>query len=154
MPWEIEEERVVIEHPYLRVHFERVRLPDGQVIPDWPRVHAGNYVNAFVQNEDDEVLVLAGYKHGIGRVSWQIVGGYIEDGEEALTTVQRELREETGLEAPIWESLGDFVVDANRHVGTGHLFLARGARQVAAPARDDLEAVEILWVSLDDPLLL
>jgi ADP-ribose pyrophosphatase len=93
-------------------------------------------------------MVLEGYKHGLGRSSWQVVGGYLEADEEPLLAIQRELLEETGFQAEQWLELGSFVMDANRHVGVGHFFLARNARKVTAPDHDDLEKFNVRWVSL------
>ena len=69
---------------------------------------------------------------------------------------RRELLEETGHEADHWTWLGGFVVDGNRGCGVGHLYLARGARQVAQPAADDLEEQELLSMTraeVEDALL-
>jgi len=43
--------------------------------------------------------------------------------------------------------LGCYPVDGNRGAGSGHFFLARGARHVAAPVSDDLEEQEMLFLT-------
>jgi hypothetical protein len=80
--WQVLDSEEVLRHPFLRVSMERVLQPDGRVIQDWPIVDARDYVMVVAQNEVGEVLVLEGYKHGAGRASWQVVGGYLETGEE------------------------------------------------------------------------
>jgi ADP-ribose pyrophosphatase len=124
-----------------------VRVSDDLTIPDWPIVRTLDYVNVMVVNEDGQLMVLEGYKHGLGRSSWQVVGGYLEPGEEAMAAAQRELLEETGYHSDSWSHLGTFVVDANRYVGQGHFFLARHARCIADPDHDDLETFTVDWVS-------
>ena len=148
--WQVLASDPIIDHPFLKVSVQQVRLPDGQVIPDWHIVHTRDYVNVFVLNEAGEALILEGYKHGLGRSSWQVIGGYLEEGEDPLHAVQREMLEETGYASDDWQHLGSFVVDANRYVGTGHFYLARRARPVAPPDHDDLEGFEIRWVSLEE----
>lgn len=148
--WEVLGKERVLDHPFLRVDMERVRLPDGRVIEDWPIVGTRDYVNVVVLDPEGKVLVLEGYKHGLGRSSWQVPGGYLEAGEEPLNAARRELREETGYASDEWRSLGSFVVDANRRVGVGHFFLARNAQQVAAPSHDDLEGFAIRWVTPEE----
>jgi ADP-ribose pyrophosphatase len=148
--WQVLGSEPVIEHPFLKVSVQQVRLPDGRVIPDWHIVHTRDYVNVFALNEEGQALILEGYKHGLGRSSWQVVGGYLEEGEDPLRAAQRELLEETGYAAEDWRHLGSFVVDANRHVGTGHFYLARDARPAARPDHDDLEVFEVRWVSLEE----
>jgi ADP-ribose pyrophosphatase len=148
--WKVIDQRMIVDDPYVRITMQQIELPDGRVIPDWPFVHTRDYVNALVLDASGQVMVLEGYKHGLGRSSWQVVGGYLEAGEEPLMAIKRELLEETGFQADQWQELGSFVGDANRHVGVGHFFLANNARQVAEPDHDDLEKFTVRWVSLDD----
>jgi ADP-ribose pyrophosphatase len=148
--WEVLQRESILEHPFLTVAMESVRLPGGEVIPDWPKIYSGDFVNAVVLNENNEVMILEGYKHGLEMCSWQVLGGYLEAGEDPVTAVQRELLEETGYQAPEWLYLGSFIQDANRHAGIGHYFCARHARQVAEPNHNDLEAFGIKWVPLKD----
>lgn len=148
--WTVLRQEPAFEDPYVRVTMQEVRLPDGRIISDWPYVHTRDYVNVLVLDKEGQVMVLEGYKHGLGRSSWQVVGGYLEPGEEPLMAIQRELLEETGYYAEEWSELGSYVVDANRHVGVGTFFLARNARQIAEPDHDDLEEFEIRWVPLTE----
>jgi ADP-ribose pyrophosphatase len=148
--WQIIESEPLVDHPFLNVAMEKVSLPDGQVIPDWPIVHARDYVNVAAFNEKGDALILEGYKHGARRNGWQVVGGYLEEGESPLAAAQRELVEETGYASDNWRYLGSFIVDANRHVGTGHFFLAADARRVQEPAHNDLEEFSVHWVSLKE----
>jgi ADP-ribose pyrophosphatase len=142
--WEVLNTTPVLEHSFVTVAMEEVRLPDGQVIPDWPKILTHDYVNAVVVNKNKEALILEGYKHGAGRIIWQIVGGYLEPGEDPLTAVQRELLEETGYSTKDWSYLGSFVVDPNRHIGIGHFFCAQNIEPTSQPIQNpDLEAYEL-----------
>ena len=145
--WELLSSELAINHPYVRVTMDTVRLPDGRVIEEWPTVHCRDYVNIVVINTNGEALILEGYKHGVGRNTWQVVGGYLEEDEDPFSAAQRELLEETGLECAHWRHLSSFVIDANRHVGTAHFFLGYGTKQVAEIASGDLEAYTLRWVS-------
>lgn len=129
---------------------ERVRLPDGRVVEDWPIVEARDYVMVVAQNETGELLFLEGYKHGARRASWQVVGGYLEAGEAPAEAARRELLEEASLRSDEWVSLGSFVVDANRYVNTAHLFLAKRAYDAEAVPSDDLEVARRMWVTVDE----
>jgi ADP-ribose pyrophosphatase len=148
--WDVLDTNMVLEHPFVTVAMETVRLPDGQTIPDWPKIYTNDYVNALILNEANEALVLEGYKHGNGRITWQIMGGYIEPAEDPLTAVQRELLEETGYQTEDWTYLGSYIVDPNRHVGVGHFFCAQKVRLTAEPCHSDLEDFAVKWVPLKE----
>jgi len=47
------------------------------------------------------------YRYPLERYSWEIPEGGCPEGEEPLQAAQRELREETGLEARRWRRLGE-----------------------------------------------
>jgi ADP-ribose pyrophosphatase len=148
--WEVLGSKVVLRHPFTTVTFQHVRLPDGREIADWPIVHLRDYVNVVPVDAAGRVMLLVGYKHGPGRSSLQVVGGYLEDGEDPLEAARRELLEETGYASREWEGLGSFVVDANRRAGVAHFFLARNVAQVAPPDHDDLEGFTLIWEPLHE----
>jgi ADP-ribose pyrophosphatase len=113
----------------------------------WSGVRTNDYVNALVLNESGEALVLPMLHHQSGRVSWQLVGGDIEPGEDPLTAVQRLLHREAGCETHDWTYLSSYLTDINLHVGVGHFFCAQKAR----PAADGTPAVlNAEWIPLKE----
>ncbi len=127
--WEVLQTESILERPFLTVALEQVRLPNGHVISDWPKIHTNDFVNAVVFNDEGEAMVLEGYKHGIGWSSWQMLSEQMLEGEEPLPAVKRNLLEKTGYEAKKWTYLGSYVVDADQHVGVGHFFCAQGVNK-------------------------
>ncbi|HML21767.1 MAG TPA: NUDIX hydrolase [Aggregatilinea sp.] len=150
-PWHVLDKRLTLDRsPWLKVWDEDVQLPDGRVIHDWVRLEMPRYVLIFAVTVDGTVPFFRHYKHGIGRVLLDPPGGYVNPSEDPLVAAQRELLEETGMKAERWTPLAAFVVDSNREAGWGHLFLAQGARKVAEPDADDLEAYETILCPLDE----
>jgi ADP-ribose pyrophosphatase len=147
--WKTLARRTILKHSkFLTVEAHTVELPDGHVISDWPWVITPDYINVLAVTEDGQFLCFRQTKYAIkGGTSLAVVGGYLEPGEEPLAAARRELREETGHEAAEWTDLGHYAIDANRGVGVAHLFLARGARRVAAIHADDLEEQQLLYLS-------
>ena len=150
-PWKTKARHTVLDDsPWLTVEHHKVELPDGRLIPDWPWVTTPDYINVVVVTEDERFLCFRQVKYGIKGVTLAVVGGYIKEGEDPLEAAKRELLEETGYEAPDWLSLGSYLVDPNRGIATGHLFLARGARYVKPPIVDDLEEQELLLLTREE----
>lgn len=150
-PWKTKNRKLVLDDsPWLTVEHHTVELPDGQVIPKWPWVTTPDYINVVVVTEDEHFICFRQVKYGIEGVTLSMVGGYINEGEEPLAAAKRELLEETGYEAPDWISLGSYLVDPNRGIATGYLFLARGAHYVTPRDADDLEEQELTLLTREE----
>ena len=99
---------------------------------------------------DDAGRVLLARRAGDpGKGLWDLPGGFVEEGEDPVTTVHRELEEETGLEIEPVEFLGGFA-DYYGEDGIRTVNLYWTARVVSGrptPA-DDVAALE--WFYPDD----
>jgi ADP-ribose pyrophosphatase YjhB (NUDIX family) len=148
--WKVLGRQSVLQHPTISVDMEAVQLPDGRVINDWPMTRTQDYVSAFVINEDGLALVLDGYRHGLGRSSWQVLGSYLRQGEEPSEGIARILLETTGYQASSWRHLASLVTDADQHVGVGHFFLGRNLRLVGPVNPANGLGQEIKWIRLGE----
>ena len=133
--------------PFLKVEAHTIKLPDGEIIREWPFLISPDFVNIVVITEKDEYLCFRQTKYSVNGTTLAPVGGHLEPDEEPLAAAKRELLEETGYQAKHWENLGKFAVDGNRGNGNAHFFLARGAFPVAEPDADDLEVQQLLLLS-------
>ena len=149
--WEsLTKESILDIKPWFEVYSESVRLPDGEVIPEYYGIQMPHYTSVFAVTEDKKVMVLRSYSHAVGEVTLAMPGGMIEDGETPLEGIQREFLEETGYVAKYWESLGTFAGNSTRGCGTYHLFFATGAKSVQYPNSGDLEELELLLFSANE----
>ena len=146
----LERKKILNYSKFLTVESHTIELSDGRIIRNWPWIVTPDYVNVIAVTVDRMFLCFRQTKYGVKGVSLAPVGGYIEPDEDAISAGKRELMEETGYEASDWVKLGKYRVDSNRGVGTAHLFLAIGARQVASINSDDLEEQELLQLSRDE----
>lgn len=145
--WQILSSRPLLDRlPWLRVWEEDVRLPGGLTIHGYIRTESRAYAMVFALLPDGTVPLVRQYKHGVGRLTYELPAGYLETPEEPpLAAAQRELREETGLIAELWHPLGHLVIDTNRGDTRAHLFLALNAQRVGEPELDPTEALEVTF---------
>jgi ADP-ribose pyrophosphatase len=146
--WKTVSKKMILNHSkYLQVESHTIKLPDGQIIPDWAWLIIPSAAIVLAVTEDNKFLCFRQTKYAIEGTSLAPVGGMLESNETPINAAKRELLEEMGYESPDWVSLGSHILDPNRGIATMHLFLALKAKQVAEPNSDDLEDQELLLLS-------
>ena len=80
---------------------------------------------------------------------WDLLGGFLEEGEHPLDGLRRELLEETSLEVEPGEFLGAYL-DAYGDGGTRVLNLVFEARIVSGEMSPADDVAELRWFDLDD----
>lgn len=126
----------------VNVGVDVVKLPNGAVTMREVVHHPGGVCVAAV---DDAGLVamVRQYRYPFQTHLWELPAGKLEDGEEPLPAAQRELSEETGLEAERWQLLGQIYTSPGFSTETLYIYLATGLRQGAAhPDPNELLDVE------------
>jgi 8-oxo-dGTP pyrophosphatase MutT (NUDIX family) len=127
------------------------RKPSRPSVPTKREISAGGVV--YRRDGDAIEVVLASRRTRKGQLAWGLAKGGIEDDESMEDAAIREVREETGIEAEIEESLGEtrymYVWEDVRIRKTVHFFLMRF---VADSAERDDEMEEIRWFPLERAL--
>lgn len=105
-PWQVISSKQVYDNPWISVREDQVIRPDGE--PGiYGVVHFKNIAVGILAIEDDYIYLVGQYRYPLDLYSWEIPEGGCPEGEEPLRAAQRELREETGLEARHWRRLGE-----------------------------------------------
>ncbi len=105
-PWRTVSSKQVYDNPWIVVREDRVIRPDGE--PGiYGVVHFKNVAVGILPVEEDHIYLVGQYRYPLDLYSWEIPEGGCPEGEEPLHAAQRELREETGLDAKHWRMLGE-----------------------------------------------
>ncbi len=149
--WETVSKEVILNHgKFLTVENHTVKLPDGQIIPDWAWLIIPSAAIVLPMTDDNKFLCFRQTKYAVEGTSLAPVGGMLEPNESPIDAAKRELLEEMGYESSNWVSLGSHILDPNRGIATMHLFLALNAKQVTKPNSDDLEDQELLVLNRNE----
>jgi 8-oxo-dGTP pyrophosphatase MutT (NUDIX family) len=105
-PWLSVSSKRVYDNPWITVREDRVVRPDGES-GIYGVVHYKNIAVGVLAIEEDHVYLVGQYRYPLKSYSWEIPEGGCPEDEEPLRAAQRELREETGLEAARWQMLGE-----------------------------------------------
>lgn len=150
-PWRTLSSRLIYENPWFRVVEDQVIRPDGQ--PGiYGIVDLAPSVGVLAINERQEVALVGQWRYTRKRYCWELpVGASKPSDGSMLAAAQRELREETGLEAAEWTEIGvlDSIVGATTERAT--LFLARDLNHVGDD-QDAEEEIAVRWVPLTTAL--
>jgi 8-oxo-dGTP pyrophosphatase MutT (NUDIX family) len=149
-PWQSVNTNEIFRNRWLGVNLDTVLLPGGRSYEYTLVVPPAAGVGVIGFNEEGLVLLEREYRHGVGRVIWQLPGGLARDGEDLQAAGLRELREETGY-SPAQQDSGSVrylgAVWDNPALGPGcsHLFAAWHLDRVSQPAYSHEEQVVIHW---------
>lgn len=105
-------------------------------------------VGALVYNEDGQILLVRHPERG-----WEIPGGYVNTGEDLITALQREVKEETGIDISVGQLAGihQNVQAESSEVPTKVIFDFLASKQ-AGTLHTSHEHLEATWVSRDEVL--
>jgi 8-oxo-dGDP phosphatase len=143
--------RVAYENAWITVWHDEVTRPDGS--PGiYGVVHFETLAAGVIAFDDEDRIALVGqHRYTLDRVSWEIPEGGVPPTETPLEGIQRELREETGLEASDWRELCRLDLSNSVTDEMAVLFVARGLRQGEATP-EPTESITLRWVQFDEAL--
>ena len=150
-PWTRRSRQVAYENAWIAIWHDEVTRPDGQ--PGvYGVVHFANLAaGVLVLDDADRVLLVGQHRYALDAWSWEIPEGGVPAGETALEGAQRELTEETGVEAADWRELARLHLSNSVSDELAILFLATGLTLgVATP--EGTEALDVRWLPFDKVL--
>lgn len=150
MEWKVIESERIFEKPWLNVRKDVCELPNGNQHSSYYILEYPNWVSAFALTEDNKVLMVKQYRHGLGVISTELPGGVIDKGESESIAIARELKEETGYVFDSIEMLGKISPNPATSNNYMHMFLAKGGKKVAEQNLDETEDVEVMTYSIDE----
>ena len=150
-PWRRRTRRVAYENPWITLDHDEVDRPDGS-----PGIYgvvqfANHAAGAVVLDDDDRIVLVGQHRYTLDAWSWEIPEGGVPAGETPLEGIQRELREETGVEATDWREIGRLHLSNSITDEAATLFAARAIR--LGPAEPDpSEQLGTRWVPFEEAL--
>ncbi|GAC1690676.1 MAG: NUDIX hydrolase [Ktedonobacteraceae bacterium] len=148
--WQVLSTTQVLDTPYLKVHSERVMLPNGVILPNYYIIDNRGWVGIVPVTDDGHLLINRQYKHGIGEYVLEFPAGGIDEGEDdPLIAANRELMEESGYSAEPGkiELLTEMIANPTSAVTRIWWYLARDVRKTGEQKLDPAEEIENFLVT-------
>ncbi len=126
-----------------------VTAPDGTARPAVYTLDNPDWCNVVAITEDDQLVLVRQLRFGTRAPSIELPGGMLDAREDPARGALRELREETGYEAPSAEPLLVTFPNPSLQSNRLHSFVARGAKPSGATAFDEHEECETILVPIE-----
>lgn len=123
--WTVRDRKQIYKNRWIEVVEDQVTRPDGK--PGiYGTVKFFDGISVLPMDEQGFVYLEKPFRYAMGNYGVETVTGCVDPGELPPVAAKRELKEELGIEAEEWVSLGstDPLTGAVYH--TAYLFLARG----------------------------
>ena len=150
--WTILKSEYLIKRPWLTARRDKVKLPDGRIIPEYYVLEYPDWVNVIAITRDDRFVMERQYRHASGRTNYELPCGVMESGETPLEAAKRELQEETGYGNGEWKEI--MVLSANPSTMTNitHCFLATNVEKIYEQKLDATEDLSVHLLSREEVL--
>ena len=122
---------LVYKSPWLQVYEDSVSYKDNNTshsIKIFNRIKVDDTVIIIPIFEDGSLLMVEGYRHGVGDNLLELPGGFIEENEEPPQAAKRELFEETKHSSDSLEFINWFYTWPGRTSQKNYVFVAKGLK--------------------------
>lgn len=134
--WTVEASHYPLHDRWIRVRADTCRTPTGVRVAPYYVLECPDFVHVLVLDEQDQVVLVRQYRHGMAAASLELPGGVMDPGEsDPCMTAARELREETGYTGGEVAYVTSLSLDPARYTNRLHLVRVSGARP--GPAEPD-----------------
>jgi 8-oxo-dGTP pyrophosphatase MutT (NUDIX family) len=142
--WETLQSVYLHRRPWMTMRQDRVRLANGNTIDDYYVWEFPPWVNVLAVTPDRRMVLVRQYRHGIGKVFYELPAGvHDRPGESLLESAKRELLEETGYGGGSWSLWMELSPNPALQNNISYSFLAEGVEMIGTQHLDSTEEISV-----------
>lgn len=151
MNWKILSSEYLFRETWFTIRKDTCEAPDGNIISPYYVYEFPTWVSALALTEDNQVVMVKQYRHGIRETIIEIPGGCVDDTDKNYeAAIARELLEETGYAFKEYEYLGKISPNPSTNNNWMHMYLASGGVKIQEQQLDHNEDILVELISLDE----
>lgn len=126
--WTIDNSEYIINDRFLRLRRDSCTTPKGGRVDTYYVLELKDWVNCIAIDENDNVMMLRHYRHGVQKYLMEFIGGGMEEGESPEEAAKREVEEETGYTGGAVFHVGTSYPNPANHTNKVHTYLSVGGK--------------------------
>ncbi len=151
LEWNIESSTYVVNDQWMKLRSDRCKTPLGTILDPYYVIESSDWVNIVAVTDENKVLMVKQYRHGIGTTVTELPAGRIDTSDNSPEiAMKRELLEETGYSAENIILTSRLPLNTSNHNNYTYSYLATNVKKVCDPKPDESEQLEILELSFDE----
>lgn len=147
--WQTLDSTYLHRRPWLTLRQDKVKLSNGRTIDDYYVQEFSDWINVLAITAEHKAVLIRQYRHGLGKVSWELPAGVTDPGESMMNAARRELIEETGYSGGKWTPLMTLSPNPAIQTNLSYSYLAEGVTLSANQSLDPTEEITVHEVPLD-----
>jgi 8-oxo-dGTP pyrophosphatase MutT (NUDIX family) len=152
-PYQVASSKLVFDSPWIRLREDRFTHRSGTSGRYCVCGFRNTACGALALDEHDRVVLVGQWRYPLKCYSWEIVEGGGAEHESPFDAIKRELAEEAGLQADLWEPLVYSNLSNSSTDEEAFLFVAKGLSPVpGGPHPDAGEELTIAYEPFQDCL--
>ena len=141
-PWRVTATKQIVRDRWINLRADTCVTAAGAEITPYYVLQPDDWTHVIAVDAEQRAVMIRQYRHGIGREQLELPGGIIDPSDASpAAAAERELLEETGYGCGPLIAAGTFSPNPATHANRVHVFVARDARPVQAPAREPGETM-------------
>jgi 8-oxo-dGTP pyrophosphatase MutT (NUDIX family) len=147
--WKLLRSRFVLNNKWCQVRQDEIELPSGQIIDDFFVNVRPNIALVFATTEQQELVLVRQYRHGVGEILLELPAGSFNPAEESgKSAAARELAEETGYVAEEFLELATLYDNPVKDTNSIYLYFAKNVKLATKTQLDITEDIEVVLVPI------